>query len=112
MEQKQVQPETGASGIPETPEAKDGAVTKQRIADYIENLKFRKKIFGGADEYDVFRGIKKLDSMYAELLKEEKLKSRTLLAEKDKQIRALICWQKTYRKLLKEHGIDDEQKET
>lgn len=36
----------------------------EEIKNYLENLKFKRKVFGGLDEEDVFKKIKKLDELY------------------------------------------------
>jgi hypothetical protein len=36
----------------------------EEIEKYLKNLKFKKNIFGGLDEADVWKKIKKLDELY------------------------------------------------
>lgn len=36
----------------------------KEIEDYLNKLKFKKRTFGGLDEADVWRKIKKLDELY------------------------------------------------
>lgn len=60
-----------------------GSPSKKEIADYLKNIKFRKKLFGGADEYDVWRKIKKLDEMYQKEIEKQKLQYEALIAERE-----------------------------
>ena len=36
----------------------------KKIEDYLNNLRFKKKLFGGLNEEDVWKKIKKLDELY------------------------------------------------
>lgn len=52
-----------------------------KIAQYIKQLKFRKKLFG-VDEADVWKHIEKLNAMYETALEEERLRYELLLEER------------------------------
>ena len=45
-------------------------VNEHKISEYIENLTFKKKLFGGCCEDDVYEAIRQISSMYSELLEE------------------------------------------
>lgn len=50
------------------------------ISQYIKQMKFKKRFFGGVDEYDVFNKIEKLNQEYKELY--DKQNSKIELLEK------------------------------
>lgn len=43
---------------------------EHKISNYIENLHFRKKVFGGCCEEDVYEAIRHICSLYNEILEE------------------------------------------
>ncbi len=53
-----------------------------RIAEWLQKVKFRKQIFGGVSEADVFKKIGELNELYREALIAERTRYETLLAEK------------------------------
>ena len=53
-----------------------------RIAEWLQKVKFRKQIFGGVSEADVFKKIGELNELYREALIAERARYETLLAEK------------------------------
>ena len=55
----------------------------------IENLKFKKKLFGGYDKISVMKQIEKLNEEYQKLVDKERVKYETLLEEKNKEIEQL-----------------------
>ncbi len=54
---------------------------EERIAGWLEKLKFRKQVFGGVSETDVWKKIGELNDMYREALIAERARYDALLAE-------------------------------
>ncbi len=54
---------------------------ERNIAEWLEKLKFRKRILGGIDEKDVWTRIGELNDMYREALIAERARYDALLAE-------------------------------
>lgn len=50
-------------------EARMTATTLKEISDHINHMTFRRKLFGGVDERDVWRQIQMLDDDYRNLFK-------------------------------------------
>ena len=50
-----------------------------KIADWLEKVRFRKKFFGGIDEEDVWKKIDELNSMYQSLLESERVRYDTMI---------------------------------
>lgn len=57
---------------------------EEKIADWLERLKFRKRIFGGVDERDVWKKIGELNDKYQEALIAERARYDALIAERDR----------------------------
>lgn len=55
--------------------------THKEIADWIRQLKFKKKIFGGVQEEDVWKKIEELNDLYERALLEERARYDTLLQQ-------------------------------
>ena len=55
---------------------------ESRIADWLRKVKFRKQVFGGVSQADVFRKIGELNDMYREALIAERARYDALLAER------------------------------
>ena len=53
-----------------------------RIAEWLRKVKFRKQIFGGVSQGDVFKKIGELNDMYREALIAERARYDALLAER------------------------------
>ena len=53
-----------------------------RIAEWLRKVKFRKQIFGGVSQADVFKKISELNDMYREALIAERARYDALLAER------------------------------
>jgi len=53
-----------------------------RIAEWLRKVKFRKQIFGGVSQADVFKKIGELNDMYREALIAERARYDALLAER------------------------------
>lgn len=49
------------------------------IAEYLKNLKFRKRTLGGLDELDVWKKIRALDEMYQQLYRAQEIKYSALM---------------------------------
>ena len=52
---------------------------EQRIAGWLRKVKFRRKIFGGVSEQDVWKKITELNEMYRQALIAERARCDTLL---------------------------------
>lgn len=56
------------------------------IAALLKGLRFRKKIFGGVDERDVWKQLEKLQKEYRAAFDAQQERSKALLGERDQQI--------------------------
>lgn len=50
-----------------------------KIADWLEKVRFRKKFFGGVDEQNVWKKIDELNHMYEALLEAERVRYHTMI---------------------------------
>lgn len=57
---------------------------EERIASWMEKIRFRKQIIGGLDEADVWTKIRELNDLYKSALAAERMRYDTLLAERTK----------------------------
>ena len=57
--------------------------TEERIAGWLKQVKFRKRIIGGVDEADVWKKISELNDMYTQGLIAERARYDALLAERE-----------------------------
>jgi hypothetical protein len=55
---------------------------EEKIAAFLQTMKFRRKIFGGVDEKDAQRKIEALNELYQEALLAERARCDALLAER------------------------------
>ena len=55
---------------------------EERIVAFLQNVKFRRKIFGGVDERDVWQKIEQLNELYKQALFAERVRYDTLLQER------------------------------
>ena len=55
---------------------------EESITDYLKQMKFRRKIFGGVDERDVWQKIEQLNELYKQALFAERVRYDTLLQER------------------------------
>ena len=55
------------------------------VAAYLGKLRFKRRVFGGVDEADVWRKIEKLNGLYEEALRAERIRYDALLAEQRRQ---------------------------
>ena len=55
-----------------------------RISDFLQKVKFRKQIFGGVSEKDVWTKIRELNDMYRQALLAERIRYDALIAEHDR----------------------------
>ena len=55
------------------------------IAAWLKKVKFRKKLFGGVDEADVWKKLDELNRMYEQLHEEERIRYDALLEERVKE---------------------------
>jgi tRNA U34 5-carboxymethylaminomethyl modifying enzyme MnmG/GidA len=61
----------------------------EEIAQFIEKMKFRKSLIGGVDEQSVWKKIDDLNNEYKSVFEEQEVKYRTLLEERDLEIKKL-----------------------
>ena len=58
---------------------------EEQIAGFLQKVKFRKQIFGGVREADVWKKIGELNDMYRQALLAERARCDALLAERDRK---------------------------
>lgn len=56
-----------------------------KITGFLQNVKFRKQVFGGVSEKDVWTKIGELNDMYRQALLAERARFDALLAERDRK---------------------------
>lgn len=59
----------------------NGNEKMETIAQWLEEVRFRKKFFGGVDEQDVWKKIKELNHMYEIALEKERVRYDTLMED-------------------------------
>ncbi len=59
------------------------AKSMEDIASVMKEMRFRKKIFGGVDEADVWRQLEKLQSEYRSAFEAQQEQSRALIQERE-----------------------------
>lgn len=52
---------------------------RQAVTEWLETVKFRRKLLGGVDEQDVWKKLGELDELYAAALEAERVRYDTLL---------------------------------
>lgn len=57
---------------------------EEKIAGFLQKVKFRKQIFGGVSEKDVWTKIRELNEMYRQALLAERIRYDALIAEHDR----------------------------
>lgn len=57
----------------------------KEILEQLKKTKFKKQIFGGINEADVWKKIEELNSLYEKKFNEQEIKYKTLLKEKERQ---------------------------
>ena len=57
---------------------------EEKIASFLQKVKFRKRIFGGVSEKDVWTKIRELNDMYRQALLAERIRYDALIAEHDR----------------------------
>ena len=58
---------------------------EEKIAGFLQKAKFRKRIFGGVDEKDVWTKIRELNDMYRQALLAERIRCDALIAERSRK---------------------------
>ena len=58
---------------------------EEMIAGFLQKVKFRRQIFGGVSETDVWKKIGELNDMYRQALLAERARCDALLAERDRK---------------------------
>ena len=56
-----------------------------KIVSWLKTLKFKKKLFGGVNEADVWKKMDELNKMYEQVFEEERLRYDLLLEERIQQ---------------------------
>ncbi|SFG07961.1 hypothetical protein [Oribacterium sp. WCC10] len=59
------------------------------IAEFIKEMRFRKSLFGGVDEQSVWKKIEDLNNEYKSVFDAQETRYRTLLEERDLEIKTL-----------------------
>lgn len=59
---------------------------QQKIESWLQEVKFRKRVFGGVDESHVWTKIRELNDMYQMALAAERARYDALLAEREKGV--------------------------
>ena len=54
---------------------------EQRVTDWLKSVKFRKQVFGGVSEADVWKKISELNDIYKQALVAERARYDALLAQ-------------------------------
>ncbi len=57
--------------------------SEEKIAGWLESVKFRRRLFGGLDERDVWRKIGELNELYRGALAAERARADALIAARD-----------------------------
>ena len=79
MSQKDVKEENGTEEVRFLP------AQEEKIKNFLQKVKFRKQIFGGVSEKDVWTKIGELNDMYRQALLAERARCDALLAERDRK---------------------------
>ncbi len=58
---------------------------EEKIAGFLQKVKFRKQIFGGVSEKDVWTKIRELNEMYRQALLAERIRCDALIAEHNRK---------------------------
>ena len=69
--------------VNEVPEARLDLQEEQRIAAWLSKVRFRKQLFGGVSEKDVWKKIGELNEMYKRALIAERARYDALLARRE-----------------------------
>lgn len=57
---------------------------EEKIKGFLQKVKFRKQVFGGVSEKDVWKKIGELNEMYRQALLAERIRCDALIAEHDR----------------------------
>lgn len=70
---------------PSIPDAEKKPVNseQQNIIEWLKKVRFRKQLFGGVSEQDVWKKIDELNKLYDAALVAERIRCETLIAEKN-----------------------------
>ena len=60
---------------------------EEKIKGFLQKVKFRKRIFGGVSEKDVWTKIRELNDMYRQALLAERIRYDALIAEHDRNLK-------------------------
>ena len=63
--------------------------TMQDIAEALSAMKFRKKMFGGVEEADVWRQLEALQRTYQEVYDQQAAYDQALLDQRDRELKQL-----------------------
>lgn len=59
------------------------------VAEFIQNMKFKRQFFNGVNELDVLKQMEALQQLYQSVYDQQAASYQALLAEKEKQIERL-----------------------
>lgn len=88
---------------------------QQRIADWLQEVRFRKRLLGGIDENDVWKKLEQLNNMYESALSAERARYDALLAKQRQDLMnafkkkaVQICRENAAAAPLSEGSVDEE----
>lgn len=64
---------------------------RQKVIQWLKEVKFRRKLFWGLDQRDVWNKLSQLDQLYAEALEAERVRYDTLLDQHKKTLAQEVC---------------------
>lgn len=71
-----------ANQVRGTPDRQTGCSSQKSICEWLSQVQFRKAVFGGVQESDVWKKIAELNTMYENALAAERVRYDTLLEER------------------------------
>ncbi len=75
--------------------------TPEDVANRLKKFRFKKRMFGGVDEANVWEGIGKLDEYYQQVYQYEQAEYESLLKERDAVIRKLQMENKKLKEMIR-----------
>lgn len=88
-----------ANRVRGTPGSSSGQGSREDIEKWLNQVRFKKTVFGGVQESDVWKKIAELNTMYEQALTAERVRYDTLLKE-----RAEVMAQEMYRQMVSSDG--------
>lgn len=81
---------------------------QEKIAEWLKKVRFRKKLFGGIDEQDVWQKIEQLNEMYESALSAERARYDALLRQ---QRSSSLKYPKTSKAVRSRKELRDDREE-